>query len=213
MNQRERLDQLITERREDFAGLSRLLGRNPAYVQQFIKRGSPKRLSEADARKLASYFGVPPEDLGVDTSTGDAPAGLVLIRRYDLGASAGFGALDASERPVAHFGFDRARLRGITRSSPEALSLIRVEGDSMEPTLADGDDILVDQADSQERVRDGVYVLRRDDALVVKRIAVHPGTGRITVSSDNPSYPRWTDCDPKDLRFIGRVVWAGRKIR
>ena len=42
------LERLIRERREDYAGLSRLIGRNPAYVQQYIKRGTPRRLSEGD---------------------------------------------------------------------------------------------------------------------------------------------------------------------
>lgn len=39
------LERLIGERGEDYAGLSRLIGRNPAYVQQYIKRGTPKRLA------------------------------------------------------------------------------------------------------------------------------------------------------------------------
>ena len=43
------LERLIRERREDYAGLSRLLGRNAAYMQQFIRRGTPKRLAEDDS--------------------------------------------------------------------------------------------------------------------------------------------------------------------
>ncbi len=55
---RAELARLIEERREDYAGLSRMLGRNAAYIQQFIKRGVPRRLAEEDRRKLARYFGV-----------------------------------------------------------------------------------------------------------------------------------------------------------
>lgn len=54
----ETLDQLIRVRGEDHTSLSRMIGRNPAYIQQFIKRGTPKRLDEADRAKLARYFGV-----------------------------------------------------------------------------------------------------------------------------------------------------------
>ena len=82
----------------------------------------------------------------------------------------------------------------------------------MAPTLSPGDDILVDLADREERLRDGVYVLRIDDALVVKRIALHPIGGRVTVQSDNPAYPDWPDCDLASLNCIGRVIWAGRKL-
>jgi phage repressor protein C with HTH and peptisase S24 domain len=41
---------------------------------------------------------------------------------------------------------------------------------------------------------------------------VHPVGRRVTVQSDNPAYPDWPDCDLEDIVFIGRVVWAGRKI-
>ena len=47
------LERLCAERGEDFAGLSRMLGRNPAYIQQFVRRGVPKRLKEEERRKLA----------------------------------------------------------------------------------------------------------------------------------------------------------------
>ena len=39
------LERLCAERGEDFAGLSRMLGRNSAYIQQFVRRGVPKRLN------------------------------------------------------------------------------------------------------------------------------------------------------------------------
>ena len=61
---RTALATLIERRGEDFASLSRLLGRNPAYVQQFIRRGVPRKLDEADRRTLARYFNVPERILG-----------------------------------------------------------------------------------------------------------------------------------------------------
>jgi phage repressor protein C with HTH and peptisase S24 domain len=97
-------------------------------------------------------------------------------------------------------------------SDPKRLSLIRVEGDSMVPTLADGDEILVDRGDAAERLRDGIYVLRIEDALVVKRVAPHPAGRTIAVRSDNEAYPSWPDCDPASVEIVGRVVWVGRRI-
>ena len=61
---RLRLDALITAAGEDYASLSRLLGRNPTYVQQFVKRGVPRRLSEDDRRLLAQHFGIAERLLG-----------------------------------------------------------------------------------------------------------------------------------------------------
>lgn len=41
MTPRQALDDLIRERDETYAAVSRLLGRNSAYIQQYIKRGTP----------------------------------------------------------------------------------------------------------------------------------------------------------------------------
>ena len=82
----------------------------------------------------------------------------------------------------------------------------------MAPTLNAGDDILVDLCDCGERLRDGIYVLRVDDALLVKRLAINPLGRRVTVQSDNASYPDWPDCELAEINCIGRVIWSGRKI-
>src|SRR5215210_5568486 len=88
---RAQLERLIRERGEDYAGLSRLIGRNPAYVQQYIKRGTPKRLAEEDRRLLARYFGVEEALLGGPGPAARDESGLVSVTRLDVGASAGAG--------------------------------------------------------------------------------------------------------------------------
>ena len=90
--------------------------------------------------------------------------------------------------------------------------MVRVEGNSRAPALIAGDDILGDLGDAAERLRDGIYVLRIDDALVVKRLALKPMGRRMTVQSDNPAYPDWPDCSLEDITCIGRVIWSGRRI-
>lgn len=205
------LERLCAERGEDFAGLSRMLGRNSAYIQQFVRRGVPKRLGEAERRKLARYFSISESLLGGPAE--DEQVGtLVPVKRSPVRASAGPGAIPYDEAGKAYFAFDEIWLKSLTASPSGRLSIIRVEGDSMAPTLNAGDDILVDLGDCAERLRDGIYVLRADDALVVKRLALHPAGRRVTVQSDNPAYPDWPDCDIDDLLCIGRVIWAGRKI-
>ncbi len=217
---RETLDRLIRERGEDYASLSRLLGRNAAYIQQFIRRGTPRKLDEEDRRTLSRYFGVDDSLLGGPTPVNAAGLAskrsrdsdqLVRIARLAVGASAGPGAIDPDERDVGGLIFDKRFLRDLG-SGPTALSAIKVTGDSMVPTLDDGDDILVDRGDASDRLRDGIYVLRYDDAVNVKRIAVSP-RGGFDVISDNPAYPPWADCDPQRVEIIGRVVWVGHRVR
>lgn len=206
------LERLCKERGEDFAGLSRMLGRNSAYVQQYVRRGVPKRLREEERRKLARYFAVPETLLGGPADTGAVQSGLLSIVRYPLRVSAGPGSVASEELGKPYFAFDERWLKALTPSAPANLSIVRVDGDSMAPTLSAGDDILVDLGDSADRVRDGIYVLRVDDSLVVKRLALNPVGRRVTVQSDNPSYPDWPDCDLADIHPIGRVIWAGRRI-
>ena len=212
-NARNALQRLIEERGEDYSGLSRLLGRNAAYVQQYIKRGSPKRLSEQDRRKLARYFGVDEALLGAEAAADrDEGARPVAVPLLDVGASAGAGAAVEGERTRAHVAFDPAWLRKVASGGPDGLSIIRVEGDSMLPTLADGDEILVDRCDGRQRLRDGIYVLRLEGALMVKRLAFNPVNRNVTISSDNSAYPSWADCDPAKVELVGRAVWVGRRL-
>jgi len=220
---RAALDALIRERGGDYASLSRLIGRNPAYIQQFIHRGSPRKLDEEDRRVLATFFGVDEAMLGgrsdpaprmvrAEKARRHPAADLVLIPRLALGASAGGGALDGDERVQSRVGFHPAYLRDLMAGDPANLSLIRVEGDSMVPSLSNGDEILVDRGDAAERLRDGIYVLRLEDTLMVKRIALNPAGRTLTVRSDNPAYPSWPECRPGEVTIIGRVVWASRRI-
>ena len=213
------LDQLIRDRGDDYASLSRLLGRNAAYVQQFIHRGVPKKLDEDDRRTLAEYFGVAETLLGGPKIT--LPRGaasiksrsdVIMVPRLAVGASAGPGALDADDAPFGQIGFETRWLRQLS-ANPKALSVIQVSGDSMSPTLIDGDDILVDRADGAERIRDGIYVLRVDDSLIVKRLAINPVQLSFSVRSDNPAYPDWNDVSPANIDIVGRVIWTGRRIK
>jgi len=209
---REILQRLCAERGEDFAGLSRMLGRNAAYIQQFVRRGIPKRLGEDERRKLARYFGISEMLLGGPAPETVAADGLISVKRHPVMVSAGPGAIVTEELGKPYFAFDERWLKSLTPSAPSSLSIVRVEGDSMSPTLNPGDDILVDLKDSTARLRDGIYVLRIDDALVVKRLALNPIAKRVTVQSDNPAYSDWPDCSPGEINCIGRVIWSGRRV-
>ncbi len=212
-NVRDTLDRLIRDRGEDYAALSRLIGRNPAYIQQFIHRGSPRKLAEDDRKLLARYLGVDESLLGgplVAPVAGD----LISVPRLAVEASAGPGALANREETISRFGFDARWLRGVA-SAPQNVSAIAVRGESMLPTLSEGDEILVDRGDAADRLRDGIYVLRVEESLLVKRIALNPaglGGRRLSIRSDNPAYPDWEECDPAAVEIIGRVIWVGRRM-
>ncbi len=116
------------------AGLSRLLRRNPAYLQQFVKRGTPRRLPEVERRILADYLRIDEHLLGGPLPMDGARARYRLVPRLSVEASAGNGALVDIERHLSEFSFDREWLRRLTSSRPDQLALIRVSGDSMAMT-------------------------------------------------------------------------------
>jgi len=214
---RERLLRLAEASGTSLSQLSRLIGRNSSYLQQFVRKGSPRKLEEVDRRTLARFLGVDESDLGAPDDgspensfafAGKPPRGDWFdVPRLALGASAGPGALGGEEAAIGAFRFSTHWLRrqGL---EPAMLSAIAVEGDSMEPTLRDGDEILVDR--SPRPLRDGIHVVRLDDSLLVKRIdAARPG--RIALVSDNPAY-RPIEVAPADMQVIGRVVWKSGRL-
>jgi hypothetical protein len=205
---RAALDRLIHDNGDDYVTLSRMLGRNAAYVQQYIKRGSPRTLPEKERGILAHYFGVDERALGAPDRPKDG--GLRLVPKLAVGASAGAGALTEAEGFAGKVGFDEKWLRKLG-VDPAQVSLIRVEGDSMQPTLNDGDDIMVDNGAAARPLKDGVHVLRMDDVLMVKRLVKERG-GKLSVLSDNSAYPSWPGVDAGAVSVIGRVVWVGRKL-
>ena len=81
-------------------------------------------------------------------------------------------------------------------------------GDSMDPLLRDGDEILVDR--TPRPFREGVHVARLGEALLVKRIQAVP-PGRLLLISENPAYGP-IEMSASDVDVVGRVVWKGGRI-
>ena len=207
---RRRLLDLAQAKRVSLASLSEMIGRNSSYLQQFIRKGSPRKLEEEDRRKLAQFFAVAESELGGGEGISPRSAARgewVEVPRLPLGAAAGPGALTGDEAPFDSFRFSRGWLREQGLANAQ-LSAIRVQGDSMEPLLHDGDEILVDTA--QRALRDGVHVVRLGDALLVKRLAA-AGPGRATLLSQNYAYPP-VEVSLAELDIVGRVVWKSGRL-
>lgn len=133
------------------------------------------------------------------------------VPAYDVRAAAGVGAFVDDGEPQTYQLFRDQFLQRITASPLSALSVIYVTGDSMWDTLHAGDMVLVDRSE-QAVAKDGIYVLRVDHGLIVKRCSFRLPKGGIIVSSDNPKYPQQIIDDPRDLDVLGRVIWISRAI-
>jgi phage repressor protein C with HTH and peptisase S24 domain len=136
----------------------------------------------------------------------------VFLPRYDVKASAGLGLAIHSEQIVDYLAFKSDWIRDKLGRAVENLILIQANGDSMQPTIMDGDLLLVDTGVS--RLRDSaIYVLSNDGELLVKRVERRL-KGGIVIKSDNKNY----DPEPFDeerssqIVVVGQVVWHGGKL-
>ena len=128
----------------------------------------------------------------------------------EVTTAAGAGAIIDTERVTGRMKFPRTWLNRHGLSGSHC-RIIRVAGESMEPTLADGCAILVNRA-SRRRRDNRIFVIRSDDELIVKRAAKDPAAGWQLVS-DNPNKTAWpTQPWPPDAKVVGEVKWAGRSF-
>lgn len=135
---------------------------------------------------------------------------MISVYQYDLKVSAGNGSYIEHENPVAKFEFSEDWLRSQSLFN-KTLSIVQVTGDSMEPTLYDGDLILV----RHNEVDDGICVIRINDRILVKRVQHDFIDGSYQISSDNPHYKTSTvskDFDG-DFAVIGQVVRVLQRVR
>lgn len=136
----------------------------------------------------------------------------IFVPRYDIQAAAGHGQLAGDEKPIFTMAFRRYWIENYITRDIKNLSVISVKGDSMEGVLNDGDSILINH--SETIPRDGLYVLRLNENLLVKRLQLMPG-GIVNVISANEAYPTFEinlNHLDDDIAIIGRVEWFGRTI-
>ena len=202
MGPREALDGLISERGETYASISRLLGRNSAYIQQFIKRGSPARLDQSDIALLALHFDVPVEVLGGKEGPTVGQRSIVKVPLLN-----GTGNDSRSQWRLV----DAAWL-GRLCEQPASVAILPIVGEAMEPTLCNGDEVMISRVRNQESVREGLYAIRGSSEIFVRRIAIDPTKNRLTVLTDHPAYPSWQGIQRKGVDIVGRVIWIGARV-
>jgi len=178
-----------------------------------------------NAGKIADAFGVSVDWLrGLDEertqyqSQGSVPSistGMVAIPRYAVQASAGGGAIVLAQDVDDYFTVGRNWLeRYLPRGT--RTGIIEARGDSMEPTIRDGDILLLNfDIGNQDIANGGVFVITIDGNLFVKRLQIMLD-GSIMIRSDNERYePERVDREYADekMQVHARVVWAGGPLR
>ncbi|MEL7982184.1 S24 family peptidase [Vreelandella titanicae] len=204
---RERLKTAMTS--HSLRGFSKLCGLSEATLRSYLSGATYPTLdrlmliseaSKVDPQWLAfgTEVDIPTEVKGMDD--------YAFVPLYDAQCSAGDGAWNEGCRVLTHISFTRYSLRkqGLT---PDHLSAIRIDGDSMEPDLHSGDTVLIDHT----RIAiegEGIYILRLDGHLYAKRL--QRNFDGVSIISSNKEYREVVV--PRDrlaeLEIVGRAVWS-----
>lgn len=136
--------------------------------------------------------------------------GLHLVPEHDTGWALGEGTfLDVVEQ-TGFRAFDRQWLRSISSGNLGKLFVAHGEGDSMEPTIHEGDVVLVDRAQNHIERQDRIWAVVIGGLGTIKRISKLP-SGDFELASDNHRV-RPRTVRPDEMHVVGRVVWIGRRI-
>jgi len=132
----------------------------------------------------------------------------VTIPRFSDRISAGGGLIPVNEVDIkVAFRKDWIQKKG----NPNKMSLIKVSGDSMEPTLMPDDLVLIDHGHNHLDPQGGVYAIALEDVILIKRLQmVYPG-GKVKVISDNSRYES-VELPQDQVKINGRVIWFGREM-
>ena len=136
---------------------------------------------------------------------------LTMIPLVTARLTAGEGSFEVSGETEQRYAFRTDWLSG--KGRPLDMVLMRVDGDSMEPRIADGDMVLIDQG-KREAMPGKLFAVGIDDAISIKLI--DSLQGKLVLRSYNARYaPIEIDLPGQETnapRIMGKAIWLGREL-
>lgn len=223
---RVRLGTAMEQRGANAKGLAKSAGLGETVVRDIMKANT-KDIQLGTIEKLARALDVPISFLVPGDATGaqlrpvmksDHPPiisahagdGAIALRHVDISYAMGAGSNFEDypdEMPVL---FDPGFLRSLTQAPPEMLFVAEGDGDSMFPTMINGDQVIIDRTQRHLTMQDRIWALSVHGAAMIKRLRTI-GPNRVRIMSDNTTIPP-DEVDADDVFIAGRVIWIGRKV-
>lgn len=198
---------------------AKLLSVSLSTFQKYERKKNPIIPPTDKLCKIADLAGVTVDwllsrtDSDNKSQSSDRPADeFCYIPRYDIRAAAGHGAFNGCESVKQHMAFRCDFIKNHIKANPSDLFIVTADGDSMEPVIHTGNILLCDKG-RVGILREGIYLLRIGEMLLVKNIQALPGH-KLKVYSINPSYsPLEIDLSSEsDVEIIAQVIWIGKTI-
>lgn len=190
------------------------LGRNEKTLRTWKTAGD---MSLDVIFALAAKTGIPvcwivEGTVGPIGASGEMATAFSFVPQLHVQAGAGNGVVSPEmtvDADIVAFRSEWLRKLGI---NPRYARAMFARGDSMWPTINDGDLLLVDESITQV-VDDGIYIIVSQGAVRVKRLQIKRD-GSLLVKSDNSAYePELVPANEiDDIRVAARVRWYGRSI-
>jgi transcriptional regulator with XRE-family HTH domain len=203
------------------ANVAEMAGVNRSFVYDIL-RGRSTRPGIDKLEEVARVLKVDREWLihgmgdveGVSPFIDNPDEAFVSIAHASPGPSQGGGAQAEEQQDLAGraYHFRRSWIRRNLNAKPSQLRIIHVEGDSMAPTLLDGDTVLVDMTRCTPNPP-GIFVLDDGIGLVAKRLEhiASSNPPAVRVISDNKHYPEYERA-ADEIHIVGRICWFAREI-
>ena len=209
-----RLNELVEWDKTNLKNLADRAGVGYDTVREII-RGRTKSISVDSAKAILDALGLSFREIYDDAESSFSEKEqqpFIGVPRYRAHLSAGHGATDAEESdPIDHIPFTPEFFsKKLGRKNVDGLVVCEVKGESMEPTVSNGDLAMV--TSDYDGEKSGLYAVNYGEETLIKRLERIPDGYRLI--SDNPLYPvievRGSDLDK--FRVIGEVIWIGRTL-
>ncbi len=196
--------------------LARRVGVSQSAIQ---KLASGNAYGSAHLHKIARELGTSAAFLAGETddpSEGAVPLPTIeamaeqldLVPIAEVDVSYGMGAAFMDDAPLVTIRqFPRDWVGAITTSPSSCLFIARGRGTSMEPTLRNGDMLIIDRSERQVRDQDELWAFTIGDIGMIKRLRIRGE--KVTILSENPNVPE-DYAHPDEINVVGRVIFIGR---
>lgn len=195
------LIQIKTKKEANQAMLAKVLNVTRQTINSRIKKNSEVTVSEL--KKVEQFFGI------CESDTCNSHPSLTIEYYPMVFASCGNGTVDFSEeKETVTIPKDLFSIR----KNAAKYSMIHAKGDSMSPTINDGDKLLIEHWNSNQITDNKIYVFCYKSEIFVKRLSKN--LDEIMIKSDNPDYNLRIvkGEDINDINIIGEIVGIIRNL-
>ena len=192
----------ITKKKVSYAHIAAALEVSRQYANQI----KDKEISDYQIKKLEQYFSV---NLTNATTNSNLIDDCITLQRVHINPSCGHGTTVYDDADITPVKLGIYLIKDILNvANPENLKIFKASGDSMSPTIDDGDIVLVDIGRTDFN-NGGVFLLTINNEWFIKRLRLKINGDLEIISENSQKYGAPEIIHPNDdieITIKGRVI-------